>query len=102
GEPLDERFDLMHVIGRGGIGEVYLAFDRRLRREVALKTTPVESEASARESLIREAAVMGRLAHPGIVPIYDLSATPGGRVYYTMKRITGWTLDALLDHVRRA
>ena len=85
------------VLGRGGMGEVLLAHDRRIGRDVALKrmrhSQPSEDE-SAR--FLREARIQARLEHPAIVPVYELSRDPVGRPYFTMKRLAGVTLAEML------
>jgi serine/threonine protein kinase len=91
------------VLGRGGMGEVVLAHDRRIGRDVALKrmhrSRPTEDE-SAR--FLREARIQARLEHPAIVPVYELSRDPVGRPYFTMKRLAGVTLAEMLANDQRA
>jgi serine/threonine protein kinase len=90
------RYELRSLLGRGGMGAVYLAGDRELGREVAVKVLDtVTPDAAAR--LRQEARILGRLEHPGIVPIHDVGTLPDGRVYYVMKRVRGQRIDA---HVR--
>jgi serine/threonine protein kinase len=92
------RYELRGLLGRGGMGSVYCAFDRELQREVALKVSagPAPS-ASELERLRREARVLSRLEHPGVVPVHDLGVLPDGRLYYAMKLVRGRRLD---EHVR--
>ena len=93
------RYELRDEIGRGGMGIVYGAFDTELEREVAIKI-PAGSFASAVERrLQREARVLARLEHPGIVPIHDSGRLADGRLFYVMKRVRGETLRDYL--VRR-
>src|SRR5438128_5058250 len=76
------------------MGTVYLAHDRELDRPVALKVlqdVPANSEAATR--LVREARIIARLEHPGIVPVHDAGALPDGRFYYVMKLVRGRRLD---------
>ncbi|MGH9366367.1 MAG: serine/threonine-protein kinase, partial [Thermoanaerobaculia bacterium] len=81
-------------IGRGGMGSVYEAFDAVLERPVALKVLTLEgSDASLVERLLREARVMARLEHPGLVPVHDAGVLPDGRVFYAMKLVRGSRLD---------
>jgi serine/threonine protein kinase len=79
------------------MGAVYTAFDRRLEREVALKVSNgVSAESSLDERLRREAAVLARLEHPGIVPVHDAGELADGRWFYVMKLVRGATLT---EHV---
>jgi serine/threonine-protein kinase len=85
------------VIGRGGMGEVVLAHDRRIGRDVAIKRLraklPSEDETAR---FLREARIQARLDHPAIVPVYELGKDEGGRPYFTMKRLAGVTLLDML------
>lgn len=78
-------YELRGEIGRGGMGVVYRAFDRKLDREVALKITDSEDAVEAR--------MTASLEHPGIVPVYDAGQLPDGRVYYAMRLVRGLPLD---------
>ena len=92
-----DRYELRALIGRGGMGAVYSAFDRRLDREVALKVSNGATAASGLdERLRREASVLARLEHPGIVPVHDAGELADGRWFYVMKLVRGRTLT---DHV---
>jgi serine/threonine-protein kinase len=86
------------VIGRGGMGEVLLAHDRRIGRDVALKrlrsASPTADETSR---FMREARIQARLEHPAIVPVYELGRDPAGRPFFAMKRVMGLTLGELLS-----
>lgn len=88
-----ERYERRGELGRGGMGRVWAAKDRRLRREVALKEA--HSPALARR-MAREAWITGHLEHPGIVPVYDAGHSPSGTPYYTMRLIRGRTLQVAL------
>ncbi|HTM20359.1 MAG TPA: serine/threonine-protein kinase [Kofleriaceae bacterium] len=85
-------------LGRGGMGEVLLADDQRIGRQVALKTLRerARGDAGATARFLREARVQGQLEHPAIVPVYDLGAAPDGTPFFTMKRLRGMTLEQLL------
>jgi len=92
-------YDIGQVLGRGGMGEVLLAEDRRIGRSVALKrmrsAAPTEE---ARARFLREAKIQARLDHPAIVPVHELGYDADMRPYFTMKALTGITLaDALAD-----
>jgi len=83
-------YEIVGTIGRGGMGTVYLARDRDLDREVALK---VVEPGDLAERMLREACILARLEHPGIVPVHDVGRLPDGRVFYAMKRVRGQRLD---------
>ena len=85
-------YEIVEAIGRGGMGTVYLARVRDLEREVALKVVSLPEGDSA-ERLLREARILARLEHPGIVPVHDVGTLPDGRVFYAMKRVRGQRLD---------
>jgi eukaryotic-like serine/threonine-protein kinase len=90
------RYRLVGRVGSGGMGTVYLAEDSVLGRRVALKILDlpdVHGELSAR--LLREAHILARLEHPGIVPVHDAGTLTDGRVFYAMKFVEGERLDAL-------
>jgi Protein kinase domain len=91
-------YEILETLGRGGMGTVYLALDHRLDREVALKTVQLPAGSGEEiERLLREARVLARLEHPGIVPIHDAGLLPDGRAFYAMKRVRGLRLD---EHAR--
>ena len=81
------RYTLISVLGRGGMGVVYLAHDSMLDRDVALKI--VERP----QAEPNEARILARLEHPGIVPVHDFGELPDGRLFYAMKRVRGDRLD---------
>ena len=86
------------VIGRGGMGEVVLAHDRRIGRDVALKRLPrAEPTDEDRRRFMREARIQARLEHPAIVPVYEMGRDQANRPFFTMKRIAGDTLGRLID-----
>ena len=81
------RYELISILGRGGMGIVYLARDTVLDREVALKIVERPSDEA------NEARILARLEHPGIVPVHDFGELPDGRLFYAMKRVRGDRLD---------
>jgi serine/threonine protein kinase len=94
------RYRILRPHAKGGLGEVFVAEDRELHREVALKEiqgkhahNPVSC---ARFQL--EAEITGRLEHPGVVPVYGLGKHEDGRPYYVMRFIKG---DNLREAIKR-
>jgi len=94
------RFHIIRKHAEGGLGIVYVADDRQLRREVALKQirTDRADEEIYRLKFSQEAEITGQLEHPGIVPIYALGADDDGRPYYAMRFIRG---ESLRDEVKK-
>ena len=94
------RYRLMERVARGGMGVVYAAEDEKLVRRVALKVLDVPStDGELANRLIREARVLARLEHPGIVPVHDVGTLADGRVFYTMKFVEGQRLDKFIESV---
>ncbi|HKV91355.1 MAG TPA: serine/threonine-protein kinase [Candidatus Angelobacter sp.] len=88
------RYSAGKFLVRGGMGEVWLAEDSVLHRNVALKVLAAEnSSADLAARLMREAEILARLEHPGIVPVHDAGMLPDGRTFYCMKYVEGQTLD---------
>lgn len=84
-------YELLSVIGEGGMGVVYSARQASVDRLVALKMLKGERKLSddQRDKFISEAVVTGDLDHPNIVPIYDLGANEEGALFYSMKQVHG-------------
>ncbi|GEM_PF-1936088 len=93
------RFRILRLHARGGLGQVSLADDASLHRNVALKEilNQYADSPSNRERFLVEAEITGRLQHPGIVPVYGLGTYPDGRPFYAMRFIEG---DNLLTAIR--
>jgi eukaryotic-like serine/threonine-protein kinase len=91
-------YRLIGQVARGGMGVVYAAEDQRLQRRVALKVLEVPgSEGELANRLMREARVLARLEHSGIVPVHDVGTLADGRVFYTMKFVEGQRLDQYIE-----
>jgi len=89
----DPGYQVGGLIGRGGMGEVVVAQDQRIGREVAVKRIRAKTPThDAVERFLREARIQARLDHPAIVPVYELGTDTDGLPYFTMKRLTGVTL----------
>ncbi len=97
------RYRLLHLVGRGGMGEVYAAHDPELDRKVAIKILRADTYADDVESarLLREAQSVAKLSHPNLVTVYDVG-TAGGRLFLAMELIEGETLASWLDGKRRS
>jgi eukaryotic-like serine/threonine-protein kinase len=105
------RYVILDLVGRGGMGEVYAAYDPQLDRKVALKllheTASRDATAhTARDRLLREAKAIARLSHPNVVVVYDAGAIEepghGERVFLAMEFIEGETLSAWLATAPRS
>ena len=91
------RYELSDLLGSGGMGDVWLATDRRIGREVAIKVArPEDAEDVAR--FLREARVQGQLDHPAVVPVHDVGDVDGG-AFFTMKRVRGETLSTIIGRL---
>lgn len=93
---LGERYRITGRIGRGGMSTVFAAHDERLDREVAIKVLDARPADAAAMRMAREAQILARLEHPGIVPVHDTGTLPDGRIYYAMKLVRGQRLDQAL------
>jgi serine/threonine protein kinase len=94
---LDARYEITGVAGHGGMGTVYVARDHVLDRDVAVKVLDVADRKGSRAArLQREAHILARLDHPGIVPVHDAGSLEDGRAFYVMKLVKGRRLDELI------
>ncbi len=91
------HYDVVGLIGKGGMGEVYRATDTRLHRDVALKLLPddVAADPTRAARFRREARAVAGLNHPNIVTIYSVEEADGVH-FLTMELVEGRTLDAML------
>ena len=98
------RFRVVQYHASGGLGQVSIAIDEELGRQVALKEIQEHHADSAeyRSRFVREAEITGKLEHPGIVPVYGLGQDAAGRPYYAMRFIRGDTLQDAIAHYHRA
>jgi eukaryotic-like serine/threonine-protein kinase len=95
------RYQIVAEVGRGGMGVVYEAEDPALGRRVALKVLDLpDPNGELSERLLREARILARLEHPGIVPVHEVGTLADGRVFYTMKLVRGDRLDRHLPQVK--
>jgi WD40 repeat protein len=88
------RYQVLRPHARGGLGEVFIALDGELQREVALKEIGREQadDPDSRGRFVQEAEITGKLEHPGVVPVYGLGAHADGRPFYAMRFVRGQTL----------
>lgn len=95
----NERFRILRPHRKGGLGEVFVARDDELHRDVALKEiqTHHADSADSRARFMMEAEITGRLEHPGIVPVYGLGTYANGRPFYAMRFIQGDSLQEAVD-----
>ena len=96
------RYRTLRVLGQGGAGVVYTAYDQLLDRVVALKTVRTDRSTSTDVGrFIREAKALARLSHPNVVAIHDVSIA-GGQVFLAMELVRGRTLRQHLTETREA
>ena len=95
----EQRYQLVTNFARGGLGQIWMANDTRLRREVAYKEllpNALKSKNSV-ERFLEEAQITGQLEHPGIVPIYDIGYQQNGTPFYAMKLVRGDTMEKAIE-----
>lgn len=99
---LDDRYELRARIGRGGMAEVFEAWDHRLAREVAVKllNTNCSQDSGMLERFRQESHALAQLNHPNIVTLFDSGETADRRFYLVMERLQGQPFDATLRALR--
>jgi tRNA A-37 threonylcarbamoyl transferase component Bud32/tetratricopeptide (TPR) repeat protein len=98
---LGRRYTIERELGRGGMATVYLAFDKKHGRRVALKVLPPELAAAlGPERFLREIAIAAKLSHPHILPLHD-SGQAAGMLYYVMPHVDGESLRERLTRERQ-
>ena len=88
-------YEIVRILGQGGMGAVYLAYQPSLRRYVALKVLPADADGELVERFKREARASARLRHPGIVSVHEVGEE-NGRHFFTMDHVEGGTLQGLV------
>lgn len=96
------RYIMGHELGSGAIGQVIDAHDEHLTRNIAIKilrdSGGIDRERIAR--FIAEAQITAQLEHPTIVPVHEIGRMPGGMPYFTMKKVRGKSLSAIINQLR--
>jgi serine/threonine-protein kinase len=100
----EERYVLGDLLDQGGMGMIFRAFDKILRRDVAVKmmhhaTATCFDATAVRGQFLKEARVGGRLLHPNLLAVFDLGVDRSGNIYYTMRLVDGASLQTCLDAV---
>lgn len=95
------HYEILELIGRGGMGAVYKARQKALDRFVAVKILPLEVSVDRdfAERFVREAKTMARLNHPNIVSVYDFGTTIEGHLFFVMEFVEGTTLHQMIKTV---
>src|SRR5258706_14606004 len=94
---LSKKYAVDREFGRGGMATVYVAFDKRHNRQVAIKVfPPALAAAIGPERFRREIEITSRLSHPNILPLYD-SGVAAGTLYYVMPLVRGESLSSRLE-----
>jgi len=98
------RYIPLRPYARGGLGEVFVAYDSELGREVALKEIQrrYADDQTSRSRFVLEGEITGGLEHPGIVSVYGLGIYPDGRPYYAMQLIRGESLKQAVERFHKS
>ncbi len=95
-----DHYHLQKILGEGGMGRIYSARDMAIGRNVAIKFLRRELVAGiSLRYFLKEAQITGQLAHPNIVPVYEIGSTDDGDYFYAMKEVQGENLGAILDRL---
>lgn len=94
-------FDDQGEIARGGMGTVHVVVDRRLQRQMAMKSFSGSGklDTPGARRFVEEAQITGQLDHPNITPVHELGRDDSGTLYFTMKLVRGKTLEQLLEQL---
>ena len=98
GTVVNERYEIRQSLGKGGMGEVFLAYDRTTQQAVALKIVREEARMPGDDEALRQELILARsVSHPNVCRVYDLAPSAYGPIL-VMEHITGQTLHT---HIRR-
>lgn len=93
------RIRVSEELAQGGMSYVLRGSDTKLRRDLALKVTPLPHSEMPKAHLARfveEAQITAQLEHPNIVPVHDYGVSPDGRIFFSMKLVRGRSLESIL------
>jgi serine/threonine protein kinase/tetratricopeptide (TPR) repeat protein len=101
--PSTHRYQVVRPHARGGLGDVFVALDTELHREVALKEIRPQHahDPRSRSRFVQEAEITGGLEHPGVVPVYGLGSHGDGRPFYAMRFIRGDSLQEAIERFHK-
>jgi len=94
------RYQRIRALASGGNGEVDIWHDQDIDRQVAVKRLKLKRNPSAVAQFVSEVQTVGKLEHPGIVPIYDVGVDEEGNYFFVMKHIEGETLEQVIAKLR--
>ncbi len=101
GQRIAERYEVLSLLGRGGMGSVYIAEHMQLKKRVALKV--LSEELRGQQELVtrflKEARAAAQIGHPNIVDVFDLGELPGGGAFIAMALLEGNDLQSEIDDV---
>ena len=102
--PFTERFDVDELLGEGGMGRVFVAHDRGLGRNVAMKQLheALERDHDAVRRFVLEAQIGAQLTHPNILPLYSFERSKGGAPAFAMQLVDGQTLADYIEEAAKA
>ncbi|MCP5549719.1 MAG: serine/threonine protein kinase [Akkermansiaceae bacterium] len=97
------QYEIIGIIGRGGMGAVYRGRQAKLDRDVAIKVLPEnftcgEDELNFAARFLQEARAMAKLNHPAIISVYDFGETEEGQLYFVMEFVDGMDIHQYLHH----
>lgn len=96
---LDQRYEILRLLGEGGMGEVYEAEHKGIGKRVAVKVLREGGRADAASKLVREARLASAIRHEHIIDVTDVGTTEDGRAYFVMELLSG---ESLAERLRRS